>query len=52
MAKQKYTCTVEFTEGWQERVTNAFVALYYQRLALGKDMELKKESKKKDEAPA
>lgn len=33
MAKKKeYKCTVEFTEGWQERITQAFVDLYYQRL--------------------
>lgn len=32
MKKQEYTCTVVFTEGWQKRVTEAFVDLYYQRL--------------------
>ncbi len=32
MAKKKkeITCTVEFTEGATERITNAFVDLYYQ----------------------
>ena len=39
MAKQEYTCTVEFTEGWQKRVTDAFVSLYYKRLEKGKENE-------------
>lgn len=29
MSKSKVTCTVEFTEGAQERITQAFVDLYY-----------------------
>ncbi|MGN0384570.1 MAG: hypothetical protein ACI4EX_01670 [Lachnospiraceae bacterium] len=28
-ADNKVTCTVEFTEGATERITNAFVDLYY-----------------------
>jgi len=41
MAKQEYTCTVEFTEGWQKRVKDAFVSLYYKRLKKGKENEQK-----------
>lgn len=28
--KREITCTVEFTEGAMERITDAFVDLYYQ----------------------
>ncbi|MCI8585547.1 MAG: hypothetical protein HFI92_06555 [Lachnospiraceae bacterium] len=52
MAKQEYTCTVEFTEGWQERVTNAFVSLYYQRLAQGKETKPEENPENKDQASA
>jgi hypothetical protein len=31
----EYTCTAIFTEGWQERLTQAFVELYYDRLKRG-----------------
>lgn len=41
MAKQEYTCTVEFTEGWQKRMTEAFVSLYYKRLKQGKETDQK-----------
>lgn len=27
--KEEFTCTVEFTEGAQERITDAFVEMYY-----------------------
>ncbi len=46
MAKQKkyeYTCTIEYTEGWQQRVTDALVSLYYQRLRQGKGQPKDKE---------
>jgi len=33
--KTEYTCTVTFTEGWQERLTQGFVDLYYNRLKRG-----------------
>ena len=33
--KTEYTCTVTFTEGWQERLTQGFVDLYYDRLKRG-----------------
>lgn len=29
--KKEYTCTVEFTEGSEQRITQAFVDLYYRR---------------------
>lgn len=40
MAKQEkeYTCTVEYTEGCEQRFTEALVNLYYQRK---RDKELK-----------
>ena len=52
MEKQEYTCTVEFTEGLQERVTDAFVSLYYQRVAQGKELKPEKDPEKKDQASA
>lgn len=52
MAKQEYTCTVEFTEGWQKRVTDAFVSLYYQRVKQGKEELLEKKSERSDMASA
>ena len=52
MEKQESTCTVEFTEGWQERVTDAFVSLYYQRVAQGKELKPEKDPEKKDQASA
>ncbi len=30
--KNEYTCTVEFTEGSEQRITEALVELYYNRL--------------------
>lgn len=30
--KEDYTCTVHFTEGSDQRITEAFVDLYYRRL--------------------
>lgn len=27
--EEEFTCTVEFTEGAQERITDAFVEMYY-----------------------
>lgn len=27
--KVEYTCTVTYTEGWEKRVTEAFVDLYF-----------------------
>lgn len=30
--RQKYTCTVTYTEGYERRITEAFVELYYERL--------------------
>ncbi len=41
MAKRnniEYTCTVTFTEGWEKRVTEAFVDLYYKRQREGKPL--------------
>ena len=29
--KEEYTCTVEFTEGSEQRITEAFVELYFNR---------------------
>lgn len=31
-AKKEYTCTVTYTEGYEQRITEAFVELYYNRL--------------------
>lgn len=30
-ANDEFTCTVEFTEGSEQRITEAFVDLYYSR---------------------
>ncbi|MCI8374959.1 MAG: hypothetical protein HFI29_05935 [Lachnospiraceae bacterium] len=49
MKKQEYTCTVTFTDGWQKRVTDAFVDLYYQRLQRIGEPDKKK---KEQEVPA
>ncbi|MSA02941.1 hypothetical protein GKG47_14230 [Lactonifactor sp. BIOML-A3] len=44
MAKEskEIKCTVEFTEGYQERLTQALVDIYYQRKAKGTLGEIKK----------
>ncbi len=31
-AKKEYTCTVTYTEGYEQRITEAWVELYYNRL--------------------
>lgn len=44
MAKKKeYRCTVVYTEGWEKRVTEAFVDLYYKRIQIGAEEKDKKE---------
>ena len=46
MKKQEYTCTVILTDGWQKRLTDAFVDSYYQRLqGIGEPEKEKKELK-------
>ncbi len=46
MAKQEkeYTCTAEYTEGCEQRLTEALVDIYYQRK---RDRELGNASKEK-----
>ena len=31
-AKKEYKCTVTYTEGYEQRITEAWVELYYNRL--------------------
>lgn len=47
---EDYTCTVEFTEGWEQRFTQALVDLYYQRLERGAENLVNKEENKKASA--
>lgn len=44
--QQEYTCTVTLTDGWQQRLTDAFVDLYYKRKEQGKEMLIKGNGKK------
>lgn len=54
MARKKYedlTCTVEFTEGAIDRITQAFVDLYYQiQDGIYKGPEKKMDQKKEETA--
>lgn len=47
---EDYTCTVEFTPGWEKRFTQAFVDLYYQRLERGAESLVNRDSNKKASA--
>jgi len=42
----EYNCTVIFTEGWQERMTQAFVELYYDRLRRGEPVSKEEKEEK------
>jgi len=47
--KTEYTCTVTFTEGGQERLTQGFVDLYYSRMKRGEPVTEEQAQEQKKE---
>lgn len=54
MARQptKYTCTVEYTEGCSQRLTEALVDIYYNRLKGIREVPEQSEKTQETQAPA
>lgn len=43
--KHQYTCTAEYTEGCDKRLTEALVDIYYKRLkGIGKEVDIEEET--------